>query len=211
MAQVKTVYDQLDTAPRRTFVCDEHHAKVSADLIAERFDIGPIRAQKTLRATTQRCVRSTILPISRRYCADRIIGVKRLNGKFATDTAYGKCFHCVEMWDRKYIFTSVVLRLHTQFEKWTGITSGTHSRSSLTIFEFPKTSPSMVRQFRLDLRQGLWKLFGDTRLHFTCRVQRGRTRIQPNTMVSGYVEKDSARTTLRLRLFMGMRNREHLC
>jgi hypothetical protein len=52
LAQVKTVYDQLDTASRRTFVCDEHHTKVSADLIAERFGIGPIRAQKTLRATT---------------------------------------------------------------------------------------------------------------------------------------------------------------
>ena len=69
---------------------DERHTKVSDELIAERFGIGLIRAQRTLRVTTQRGIRSAILPISRRYRADRIFGIKRLNGKFVTDTAYGK-------------------------------------------------------------------------------------------------------------------------
>ena len=73
---------------RRTFVSDERHVKVSAELIAERFGIGPARAQRTLRVTTQRGIQSAILPISRRYRADRVFGVRRLNGKFATDTAY---------------------------------------------------------------------------------------------------------------------------
>ena len=90
MSQVETVYDQLDTPARRTFVSDERHLKVSAELIAERFGIGPLRAQKTMRVTTQLGVRSAILPISRRYRADRVFGVKRLKTKFATDTAYGK-------------------------------------------------------------------------------------------------------------------------
>ncbi len=63
---------------------------MSAELIAERFGVGPIRAQQTLRVTTQRGVRSAILPISRQHQADRVFGVKRLNGKFSTDTAYGK-------------------------------------------------------------------------------------------------------------------------
>jgi hypothetical protein len=91
LAQFNAVYDQVDTPARRTFVSDERHVKVSAELIAERFGIGPTRAQRTLlRVTTQRAVRSAILPISRRYRADRVFGVKRLNGKFATDTAYGK-------------------------------------------------------------------------------------------------------------------------
>ena len=84
------VYDYSEAPARRTFVSDERHSKISAELIAERFGIGPLRAQKTLRVTTQRGVRSAILPISRRYRADRVFGVKRLNGKFATDTAYGK-------------------------------------------------------------------------------------------------------------------------
>ena len=79
-----------ETPARRTFVSNERHSKISAELIAERFGIGPIRAQKTLRVTAQRGVRSAILPISRRYRADRVFGVKRLNGKFATDTANGK-------------------------------------------------------------------------------------------------------------------------
>ena len=90
ISQVKTEYEQIDSPARRTFVSDERHTKVSAELIAERFSIGPIRSQRTLRVTTQRGIRSAILPISRRYRADRIFGVKRLNGKFATDTAYGK-------------------------------------------------------------------------------------------------------------------------
>ena len=90
LSQVETAHDQVDTPARRTFVSDERHAKVTAELIAERFGIGPTRAQRTLRVTTQRGVRSAILPISRRYRADRVFGVKRLIGKFSTDTVYGK-------------------------------------------------------------------------------------------------------------------------
>jgi hypothetical protein len=85
-----TVLEQLDVPSRRTFVSTERHEKVSAELLADRFGIGPKRAQRTMRVTTQRGVRSAILPISRRYRADRVFGVKRLAGKFATDTAYGK-------------------------------------------------------------------------------------------------------------------------
>jgi hypothetical protein len=87
LAQANTIYDQVDMPARRTFVSDERHVKVSAELIAEGFGIGPTRAQRTLRVTTQRGIRSAILPISRRYRADRVFGVRRLNGKFATDTA----------------------------------------------------------------------------------------------------------------------------
>ena len=89
-AQVETVYDHVDIPARRTFVSDERHVKVTAEMLADRFGISVPRAQRTLRVTTQRDVRSAILPISRRYRADRMFSVKRLNGKFATDTAYGK-------------------------------------------------------------------------------------------------------------------------
>ena len=89
-AQVETVYDHVDIPARRTFVSDERHVKVTAEMLADRFGISVPRAQRTLRVTTQRGVRSAILPISRRYRADRMFSVKRLNGKFATDTAYGK-------------------------------------------------------------------------------------------------------------------------
>jgi hypothetical protein len=42
------------TETRRTFISDERHVKLSADLIAERFGITPTRAQRTRRVTTQR-------------------------------------------------------------------------------------------------------------------------------------------------------------
>ena len=60
---------------------------MSAELLAGRFGIGLERARHNLKATTQRGTRSALLPISRRYRADRQFGVRRLNGKFATDTA----------------------------------------------------------------------------------------------------------------------------
>lgn len=80
----------MHTPGRRTFVRDERHMKVTAEMLAEKFGISIPRAQRTLRVTTQRGVRSAILPISRRYGADRMFAIRRLNGKFATDTAYGK-------------------------------------------------------------------------------------------------------------------------
>jgi hypothetical protein len=64
ISQVILLYDQLDAPARRTFVSDERYAKVTAELVAERFGIGPLQAQRTLRVTTQRGVRSAILPIS---------------------------------------------------------------------------------------------------------------------------------------------------
>ena len=90
ITEVETIYNQQDLPARRTFVSTERHVKVSAELLADRFGIGPKRAQRTLRVTTQRGVRSAILPIGRRYRADRVFEVKRLTGKSATDTAYGK-------------------------------------------------------------------------------------------------------------------------
>ena len=42
----------------------------------------------TLKATIQRDTRSALMLISKRYRADRMFQVKRLNGKFATDTLF---------------------------------------------------------------------------------------------------------------------------
>ena len=73
---------------RRTFISQERHERATADTLAERFCIGYEQAKATLAATQQRGVRSAILPLSRRYRADRMYSVKRLNGKFATDTLW---------------------------------------------------------------------------------------------------------------------------
>ena len=47
------------------------------------------RAAQTLRITRQRETRSAILPIGRRYRADRMYDTKQLNGKFSTDILFG--------------------------------------------------------------------------------------------------------------------------
>ena len=83
-------YNFEDIPEKRTFVSTERHMKLTAESISEKFGIGLARARATLRATTQRGVRSAILPISRRYRADRMFSMKRLNGKFATDTLWYK-------------------------------------------------------------------------------------------------------------------------
>ena len=82
---------RLDDIPaRRTFVSHDRHSSLTAESIAEAWCIGIKRARQTLTATTQRGVRSAILPLSRRYRADRRYNLKRLNDKFATDTLYAE-------------------------------------------------------------------------------------------------------------------------
>eukprot|EP00978_Attheya_sp_CCMP212_P014774 scaffold37804_cov62-Attheya_sp.AAC.8 len=89
--QVSMVETEIDDVPaRRTFVSTERHTKITADSLVERFCIGTERVKQTLRVTTQQGTRSAILPITQRYRAVRRFEVKRVNTKFATDTAYAK-------------------------------------------------------------------------------------------------------------------------
>ena len=81
---------KTDLPMQRTFVSNERHSQINADMLAEKFGISPSTAKRTMNATLQRGVRSAILPLSRRYKADRIYSLTRLNGEFATDTYYGK-------------------------------------------------------------------------------------------------------------------------
>jgi len=82
--------DTIDLPVRRTFVSTERHGKMTAESIAERFGIGIRRARQTLQATLQRGMRSAILPITRRYRADRVFTLRRLAGKYSSDTAWFK-------------------------------------------------------------------------------------------------------------------------
>ena len=84
-------YDLLEDIPtRQTYTSTERHVKMLDEVLADRFGIGLERARQTLKAITQRGTRSALLPISRRYQDDRQFGVRRLNGKFATDTIWAK-------------------------------------------------------------------------------------------------------------------------
>lgn len=75
---------------RRTFVSTERHMKLDALMLADLWGIGLKRAKMTLEATTQMGTRSAILPLSRRYRADKVYSLKTLKGKFATDTLHAE-------------------------------------------------------------------------------------------------------------------------
>ena len=98
-----------DIPARRTFISNDRHKGVTADNIAELWCIGKKKAEATLEATTQKGTRSAILPISRRYRADRVYNLRRLDAKFATDTLYSevKSLHdmkCAQIYSNKVGF-----------------------------------------------------------------------------------------------------------
>jgi hypothetical protein len=70
----RSMINQVDTSDvpsKNTFVQSRHHGPITAYELAERFCIGPTAAASTLQATTNTATRSAILPLARRYQADR--------------------------------------------------------------------------------------------------------------------------------------------
>lgn len=88
----QTQYDprSLDVHVQPTFESGERHTRATPETLSERWGISTQRARATMRATLQRGTRSAILPLARRYRADRMFERPRLKGKFSTDTAYFK-------------------------------------------------------------------------------------------------------------------------
>ena len=80
-------YDIPDSLPS---ISTDKHSKVTEMTLEEQFGIGLDRARATLRSTTQKGIRSAIMPLSRCYKTDRIYFTKRLMGKFATYTLFYK-------------------------------------------------------------------------------------------------------------------------
>lgn len=91
ISQVRYDPDLDDVPVRKTFISTDRHEKATAEALSERFGIGIHRARSTLQATLQRGTRSAILPLERRYRADRRFGKKRLHTTISTDTAYFPC------------------------------------------------------------------------------------------------------------------------
>jgi hypothetical protein len=77
-----------DIPARKTHISTERHQSHNALNLAETWGIGLQRAKATIACTTQRGHRSAILPLSRRYRANRMYSLKRLNSRFATDTLF---------------------------------------------------------------------------------------------------------------------------
>lgn len=79
-----------DVATPPTFYSKERRADVTPETLADRWLIGLETAKKTLKYTTQRFIRSALLPVSRRYKADRIYSLPQLQGEWFTDTVDGR-------------------------------------------------------------------------------------------------------------------------
>jgi hypothetical protein len=75
----------------RTFATGKRYTDVSAQELSERWFIGLAQAHETIKVTTQNYTRSAILPLSRRYRADRVFEKPLLRGDFYTDTMDGRC------------------------------------------------------------------------------------------------------------------------
>ena len=69
-----------DVPTPSTFQSNERHSDVSAEQLSERWGISLKSTQATLKKTTQRFLRSAVLPLSRRYRTDRMFERKTLKG-----------------------------------------------------------------------------------------------------------------------------------
>ena len=103
---------QDDIPTRRTFISSKRHPKITAEDLSERWMIGLNQVRATILATTQRGIRSAILPLSRRYRADRILNLRRLEDHFATDTFFADTLSktqskCAQVFSTKAGFTAV--------------------------------------------------------------------------------------------------------
>ena len=75
----------------KTFATTKRHSAVTAQELSERWFIGLAQAHETIKVTTQNVTRSAVLPLSRRYRADRVFEKPLLRGEFYTDTMDGRC------------------------------------------------------------------------------------------------------------------------
>ena len=73
------------------FHSSDRHTDVTAQDISERWGISVPTATKTLKKTTQKFLRSAVLPLCRRYRTDQVFSRKTLLGDWSTDTMDARC------------------------------------------------------------------------------------------------------------------------
>ena len=80
--------DELPTTP--TFQSKSRHSSVTPEDLSERWLIGLMGAKDTIQNTTKQILRSALLPLARRYRADRMYERPRIRGEVYTDTMDGQ-------------------------------------------------------------------------------------------------------------------------
>eukprot|EP00957_Ditylum_brightwellii_P132013 10065712-Ditylum_brightwellii.AAC.1 len=74
-----------------TFQSTDWHTDVSPEDLSKQWHISVNWAMKMLRKTTQKFLRSAILPLPRRYHMDQVFTRKTLQGQWAADTMDIRC------------------------------------------------------------------------------------------------------------------------
>ncbi len=74
-----------------TFLSKDRHSSTTPEELSERWGLSIAQAALTLKATTRHLIRSALMPLARRYRADRMFQVNRLEGTWATDTMDMRC------------------------------------------------------------------------------------------------------------------------
>ena len=70
----------------RTFLSSKRHSITTPEDLSKRWGLSLAQAALTLKATTQRLTRSALMPLARRYRADRMFDVRQIHGTMSTDT-----------------------------------------------------------------------------------------------------------------------------
>jgi hypothetical protein len=84
--KVREVLTDVQSPPN--FTTESRRADITPQALSDKWMIGLEQAKLTLKSTTQRYLRSALLPLSRRYKADRIFHHPRLQGEWFTDTVF---------------------------------------------------------------------------------------------------------------------------
>jgi hypothetical protein len=88
ISQVET--EAQDLPPIKTFQSKGRHLSVSPEDLSEQWQIALEQSKETLKWTTQRVIQSAVIPLARRYHADRMFQTKRLAGKWVSNTMVGR-------------------------------------------------------------------------------------------------------------------------
>ena len=74
-----------------TFISANRHSITTAEDLSERWSLSVDQRALTLKATPQKLTRSALMPLARRYRADRIFDIRRIYETMFTNTMDARC------------------------------------------------------------------------------------------------------------------------
>ena len=114
--KISKVEAQVQDVPAaHTFESKERHTLVTPEGLSERWSIRLGQARETLKRTTQRIVRSAVMPLAKRYRADRIFEKRQLRGEWFTDTLDGRV---TSKDGNRYVKCLLIVDILPQFTRW---------------------------------------------------------------------------------------------